>query len=172
VASGVTQTSYTQQQPCPTCAASQGQPQQQQNETTTPEPDPAPQTFGNQSTTTSGSTNTGGAPQIDPNANVPTERAERQPVESTPPAQPGPTDDATEGTETDEYDPYKVKESDGSTYFEAPKLHDPNDRTANRSIAPVKTALYKQPATYRSVSSTGRITAAQAQADAAGWTSN
>jgi hypothetical protein len=133
----------------------------------------APQsTFSGQSNAGTSSTGAGGQPQIDPNADVPVERAERQPVESTPPAQPGPGDDTPESTEKEEYDPYKVEETDGATYFEAPKLHDPNDRTVQRSIAPVKTALYKQPASYRSVSSTGRITAAQAQADATGWTSN
>jgi hypothetical protein len=54
--------------------------------------------------------------------------------------------------------------------FEAPKLHDPNDRTAQRSIAPVKTALYREPVRYHNVS-TRRVTAEQARQDAIGWTS-
>jgi hypothetical protein len=57
-----------------------------------------------------------------------------------------------------------------ATYFEAPKLFNPNDRTASRVAAPVHNAIYEKPASYRQVS-TGPITAAQAQQDAAGWTS-
>jgi hypothetical protein len=61
---------------------------------------------------------------------------------------------------------------DNSTYFEAPKLFNPKDRTAGRSIAPVRTALYEQPASMHQISAQRKaITAEQAQKDAAGWTS-
>jgi hypothetical protein len=84
-------------------------------------------------------------------------------------AQPAPGDDTTEDPEVA---PYKVN-SESSTYFEAPKLHDPNDRTAQRGVlAPVKTAIYKQAAGYRSVAAQPqRVTAEQAQQDAIGWAS-
>jgi hypothetical protein len=66
---------------------------------------------------------------------------------------------------------YDVKK-DSSTYLEAPKLFNPNDRTAQRSIAPVHTAVYNKPAGSRPISTApARITAEQAQRDAAGWTS-
>ena len=66
---------------------------------------------------------------------------------------------------------YDVKK-DSSTSLEAPKLFNPNDRTAQRSIAPVKTAVYNKPVASHSVSTAPvRITAEQAQRDAAGWTS-
>jgi hypothetical protein len=58
-----------------------------------------------------------------------------------------------------------------ATYFEAPKLFNPNDRTASRVAAPVRNALYEKPVSYRPASFTGHITAAQVQEDAAGWTS-
>ncbi len=68
-------------------------------------------------------------------------------------------------------DPYDVKKNDNATYFEAPKLF-PKDRTAQRSIAPVRTALYEQPVSYHQISTArGTITAQQAQQDAIGWTS-
>lgn len=66
---------------------------------------------------------------------------------------------------------YDVKK-DSSTSLEAPKLFNPNDRTAQRSIAPVHTAVYNKPVASQSVSTAPvRITAEQAQRDAAGWTS-
>jgi hypothetical protein len=78
-----------------------------------------------------------------------------------PPVQPQPGAD----TET---------KSDNSTYFEPPKLFNPNDRTAKRtSIAPVRTAVFEQPVSYRSTSTAkrGPVTDAQAKIDAAGWSS-
>jgi hypothetical protein len=67
---------------------------------------------------------------------------------------------------------YDVKKSDNSTYLEAPKLFNPRDRTAQRNIAPVHTALYQQPASYQQISTTRTVvTAEQAQKDATGWTS-
>jgi len=67
---------------------------------------------------------------------------------------------------------YEVKKNDNSTYLEAPKLFNPRDRTAQRSIAPVHNALYTQPASYHQVSTARTIvTADQAQKDAIGWSS-
>jgi hypothetical protein len=68
---------------------------------------------------------------------------------------------------------YDVKKGDNSTYLEAPKLFSPQDRTAQRgSIAPVHNALYKQPASFRQVSTaTTTVTAEQAHKDAEGWSS-
>jgi hypothetical protein len=57
-------------------------------------------------------------------------------------------------------------------YFEAPKLFSPNDRTAQRSIAPVKMAVYEQPIRHLHVSAKSAVvTAEQAERDAAGWRS-
>jgi hypothetical protein len=114
-----------------------------------------------------------------PDAQVPSDRTVNKPTtdgagdagslqpepagETTPPETPGadggttPPEGATNG------DP-------NATYFEAPKLFNPNDRTAKRVAAPVWKALYERPVAARQVS-TGRITAAQAERDAAGWTS-
>jgi hypothetical protein len=92
----------------------------------------------------------------------------RKPVEGTDqnaqPATPGPGEE-TNGSGT-------TTEAENATYFEAPKLFNPKDRTASRSIAPVRTALYEQPATMRPASA-GRvvITKEQAERDAEGWTS-
>jgi hypothetical protein len=108
------------------------------------------------------------------NSTVPqsTYRSDR-PTEATQPS-PQPT------PEPRSEDPYKVpsatKTSDTSTYLEAPKLWDPRDRTAQRNIAPVHTALYKQPASFRTISTAtsvkrGPVTAQQAEQNAIGWTS-
>jgi hypothetical protein len=65
-----------------------------------------------------------------------------------------------------------VKKKDNSTYLEAPKLFSPQDRTAQRSIAPVHNALYKEPASFRQVSTARTVvTAEQAHKDASGWSS-
>jgi hypothetical protein len=91
--------------------------------------------------------------------------AEKQPTNGTNgPTTPAPGDD---GTDKDLFD---TSDSDGSTFFQAPKLFDPNDRTAQRSVAPVTKAVYHKPVAYRTVS-TRPITAEQAQQDAVGWTS-
>jgi hypothetical protein len=121
-------------------------------------PTPAPQsTYGVQN----------GAPSISPGADVPTER----PQDTQRPATNGAEQDIqpVPGSDADEADPYKV-DSDSSTYFQAPKLFDPNDRTAQRSIAPVIAAVYEKPVSYRNVS-TRPITLEQAERDAAGWVS-
>jgi hypothetical protein len=159
----VTQTSHVEPA-CPHCNG--GGAPVQQNTSSPPSPEPAapPQTFG-------GSTTNGGeTPPSVPQGAAETERREQQKPETngaeTP--QPGPSDDTTETPPA--VDPYKVEPKDAGASFEAPKLHDPNDRTAQRSIAPVKNALYKQPVAYRNVS-TRRITAEQAKQDAIGWSS-
>jgi hypothetical protein len=82
----------------------------------------------------------------------------------------------TPGSEAEEkkVDPYEVKKSESGAYFEAPQLFNPKDRTArSTSIAPVRTAVYEQPVSYRQTSSASRgpITAEQARIDAIGWTS-
>jgi hypothetical protein len=88
---------------------------------------------------------------------------------ATPPSpdvQPAPSGD-TQGV-----DPYHPDKGDSSTYFEAPKLFNPKDRTASRGIAPVRTALYEQPASMLRISAQRTvITEQQAQQDAAGWSS-
>lgn len=85
---------------------------------------------------------------------------------ATPAAQPEP------GAEKSERELYKVEKGDGATYLQPPKLFDPKDRTAKRgSMAPVHTAVYQQPVSYRqtSIAPRGPISAAQAQQDAIGW---
>jgi hypothetical protein len=101
-----------------------------------------------------------------PGSNVPAER----PQEAQRPAE-GASDDIQPepGSDANGEDPYKV-DGDSSTYFQAPKLFDPSDRTARRSIAPVTTALYEKPVSYRSISAQ-RVTAEQAERDASGWIS-
>jgi hypothetical protein len=72
--------------------------------------------------------------------------------------------------------PEETQEStsgDSGALLEAPELFGPNGRTARRSAAPVRTALYEQPVSHRRVSSAKptKITAEQAARDAAGWRS-
>lgn len=134
--------------PAPSVPAPQG--------VTTPSPTPAPQsTYGTQN----------GAPSLGPGATVPERQQETQrPANGTQQeVQPEP------GSDTNGTDPYEV-DGDSSTYFQAPKLFDPNDRTAQRSIAPVITALYEKPVSYHNVVAQ-RITLEQAHLDAAGWIS-
>jgi hypothetical protein len=160
VPSGVTQTSYQQQQP--PCNCGNGQTQMQQS---TGSAERAP----DEATTRTYSTDSGNAGSTQPSVPEGTPAIERQeqkpPVNGTPETQPSPGDDSTEDPEVAPY-----LKGENSTYFEPPKLHDPNDRTAQRAIAPVKTALYKQLVAYRNVS-TQRVTAEQARQDAIGWTS-
>lgn len=135
----------------------------QPTESHSPEPAGPTQTFG------SSSSNAGAAPRIDPNANVPEQRVEQKPpTNGTNEVQPSPGDELNETNEAGVEDPYKVDPSDNSTFNEAPQLFDPNDRTVLRGPATVKTAVFKQAASYRSISARP-ITAEQAQKDAAGW---
>ena len=149
----MTQTSYVEQPACPKCANGQ----------TTGTPDVAqPRTFEPPATDTDAS-----RPSVPPETSPTPREGQKLETNDTEQPQPGPVD---ETNETPAEDPYKVDNTESSTMFEAPKLHDPNDRTAQRHIAPVKTALYKQPVAYRNVS-TQRVTAEQARKDAIGWTS-
>jgi len=94
-----------------------------------------------------------------------------RPTDATPPQSPVTPEP---NSDSEKVDPYKVK-SDSSTYFEPPKLFNPNDRTAKRgSVAPVRTAVYEQRVSYRNTStaSRGPISDAQAKIDAAGWSSS
>jgi hypothetical protein len=127
---------------------------------------PAPQQAAEQTFSTgNGTTTDNTAPSITPGASVPIQREEQRPVTNGSDAQqPAPGDD------TNGYDPYDTDNSDPSTYLQPPKLFDPNDRTAQRRIAPVTTALYQKPVSYRSVS-TQPVTAQQVKQDALGWTS-
>jgi hypothetical protein len=62
---------------------------------------------------------------------------------------------------------------DNSTYLQPPALFSPNDRTAQRVMAPVHSAVYEQPASYRPISTAPiKITAEQARQDAEGWSSS
>jgi hypothetical protein len=119
---------------------------------------------------TGGSSGVNPPPDLPSDANVPEVR--RKPTtEEADKLSPGPADENTPA-EAPGTTPPAGDATDGtpSTYFEAPKLFIPNDRTAARVAAPVRKALYERPVAARQVS-TGRITAAQAERDAAGWTS-
>jgi hypothetical protein len=65
--------------------------------------------------------------------------------------------------------PQKGPMDGGSTNLEAPKLLSPQDRTAQRSAAPVWTAVYNKPASGKTVIQT--VSREQAIDDAAGWVS-
>jgi hypothetical protein len=151
----VTQTSYQQPSTCATCNG-------QHQPVVIQQASPAQPTYGNGSA--SGATGNGSAPSIEPNASVPIQREEQRPVTDGAEAQPAPGDDSNG------FDPYDPASSENSTYLQPPKLFDPNDRTAQRHIAPVTTALYQKPVSYRNVS-TQPVTAQQVKQDAIGWTS-
>jgi hypothetical protein len=121
-------------------------------------PTPAPQsTYGGQNS----------APTLDPGADVPAERQQdtQRPATNGDPQEVAPQP----GSDTNQEDPYEVN-GDSSTYFQAPKLFDPNDRTAQHGIAPVTTALYQKPVSYRQVT-VERTSQQQAELDAVGWIS-
>jgi hypothetical protein len=114
--------------------------------------------------------NDGREPELAPGEQVAPERTYKRPANggSQQEIQPEPGNDASEG------EIEKVLEGDGaesSTYFEPPKLFDLNDRTARRTIGPVRTAIYRGPVTHRPVSAPRTITAERAREDAIGWTS-
>jgi hypothetical protein len=115
--------------------------------------------------------NGAGQPELAPESQVPQERIQNRPAtdDSQQPIQPVPGND--NGAE-DELE--KVLEGDNqgsSTYFEAPKLFNPKDRTAMRHRSSVRTALYERPVTYRHASTAQPVSAEQARRDAAGWVS-
>ncbi|MCH8840745.1 MAG: hypothetical protein IH831_08750, partial [Planctomycetes bacterium] len=57
-----------------------------------------------------------------------------------------------------------LPEGDSSTYFEAPKLFDPRDRTANRPSVGVHNAVYRQQVTNQAASHVP-----VSEVDANGW---
>ena len=93
------------------------------------------------------------------------------------PARPGDLDAPAkeEADPFDEFDPGPAGEVDPSTYFNAPRLLDPSDRTAVRSRSRKPTvdvwqAVYRKPATASQVSQTSaRRARTQAEIDAEGW---
>jgi hypothetical protein len=109
-------------------------------------------------------------PELAPGEQVAPERTYRRPTNggAQQEVQPEPGRDANE----DELE--SVLEGDGaesSTYFEPPKLFDLNDRTARKSIAPVRRAIYQKRVTHSTISMPRSVTAQRAQQDAIGWTS-
>jgi hypothetical protein len=96
-------------------------------------------------------------PALPPNVTVPTERTLREaekPVPAEPPLQPEPQADATD---------------DSATNLQAPKLFDPNDRTAERHMAPVRTAIYHK--LSGAEPSVQPISWQQVERNAEGWSS-
>lgn len=162
--STVVQASYQQPSGC-NCGTQGSQPSTYVSPSAAPAPQPTPAAApANGAGQTSPSTS---SPEPKPNYDV-----NRPATEANPPAngaQPSP------GSETeDKVDPYEVKKPESGAYFEAPQLFNPKDHTArSTSIAPVRTAVYHQPASYRAASTAprGPITAEQARRDAIGWTS-
>lgn len=61
-------------------------------------------------------------------------------------------------------DPAPLPEEDASTYFEAPKLFSPQDRSASRPSVDVRDAVYRRPAVYQGVSQSVDV-----DTDANGW---
>jgi hypothetical protein len=121
----------------------------------------------------------GPAPEIAPGESVSPERTFQKPTTNggtAPQQDPGPTGETppatppANGEGTDALDDVLNGGDTDSTYFEAPKLFNPKDRTATRVTVPVWQAIYERPVAHRQASN-GPITAAQAQRDAAGWTS-
>lgn len=157
----VTQASY-EQPACATCNGSSPVHVQQEPPAPSPEPATPPPTFAQPSATGASE-----KPALPADSSVPGEQQQNKPPTNGAESQPGPGEDTGA---TPEKELYKVENTDSATMFQAPKLHDPNDRTALRSIAPVKNALYKQPVSYRDVSMR-RVSAEQARQDAIGWTS-
>jgi hypothetical protein len=99
-------------------------------------------------------------PELAPNESPPAERTFRK--EETPDVTPDPY--AVPDDESD------LQDSGSATYFEAPQLFNPSDRSAARPATPVWQAVYHKPVDERTVA-TQPVTWQQAQQDAAGWTS-
>jgi hypothetical protein len=123
-------------------------------------------------------TDSGPAPSLAPEAEVGARSVQKQETDSTglPETVPGPADETPSaappenGDNGDPLDEALKGNDPNAGYFEAPRLHNPNDRAAHGVQAPVWRAIYEKPVLPRQVS-TGRITAEQAKRDAAGWTS-
>ena len=99
-------------------------------------------------------------PTLDPNSAMPGERTFRQSDKLSPPPEPA----------SDELDNHTPSSQDSSTHIEAPRLFNPNDRTAQRQIGPVHTAVYHKPVAKTSTT-TRTATWQLPQHDADGWTS-
>jgi len=151
----VTQASYQAPPSCESAATTYSPPAIAQPQPATPAPQPSAPPTPEQ------------RPTLDPTPQPQAQNSTSKfPVENTskPPQQP-----AQPASSHPEYD---VKKKDNSTFLEAPKLFSPQDRTAQRNIAPVHNALYTQPASYRQVSTAKTVvTAEQAHKDAIGWSS-
>jgi hypothetical protein len=112
--------------------------------------------------TSGSSTSSEPSPTLAPDANVAPERSTietQKPVPADPPLQPEPA-----STDT----------TDESATFQAPKLLDPNDRTAERHMAPVWTAVYHKVGGAAPAAQPIAVQASsqsQAERDAVGWTS-
>ena len=162
---GVSQTTY-QSSGCTTCNG--GRPQQGgQSGTTIVVPNGTVVTPGGQQQPMPA--NGGAQPMIGPTEQVPQERTYQRPAdENGPNITPEPAGDIN-GSPADYPN---GTEGNNATFFEAPKLFNPKDRTANRRIAPVRTALYEQPVGYAPAAVVRtKITAQQAAQDATGWIS-
>ena len=173
-AGAVSQAGYQESVGCPSCSvASQGALQQGTYGPQQGTYGPQQGTYGSQQGSygmppASGS----GQPELAPESQVPQERIQNRPTteNNQQPIQPAPGND--NGAEDELEKVLEGDDQDSSTYFEAPKLFNPKDRTALRSTGAVRTALYERPVTYRQVSSAARpVTAEQAKRDAAGWVS-
>ena len=89
-----------------------------------------------------------------------------------------PIDDGLEEDLLKKFDPGPSStDSDPNTFYNAPRLLDPRDRTAARSYnqsrkptVDVWTAVYRGPTKHRNVSQSGRRARTQAEIDADGWT--
>ena len=171
-ACGVTQASYQQPSECPTCNGGQSTYQSSQGGTTIVVPNGTVVTPGSQQPD---QYNIGGAqPELDPSVQVGPRETQRpvngqqQQQQQQEPVEPAPgTDD--DGVEQG----FEGEPGDNGAYWEAPQLFmNPNDRTAQRQIGRVQTAVYKQPVSHRRASAVRtKITAQQAAQDAIGWTS-
>jgi hypothetical protein len=65
-----------------------------------------------------------------------------------------------------------LQDKDGQSFFDAPQLFDPQDKTVKYSPAPVHRAVYQRPAgTSPDRVTTRPITFEKSQRDAVGWTS-
>jgi hypothetical protein len=111
-------------------------------------------------------------PSLDLDELVPRERS----MDVQKPVTPEPAPSSKNGTDENGTDENGFDASDESANFQAPKLLDPNDRTAQRHMAPVWTAVYHRvggaaPAVHPISHSEPASGAEQAEADAEGWTS-
>lgn len=167
----VTQASY--QEPaapgCSNCSA---------NATAPPTTYAAPTPIAKEPTLAAPSTSSSAGPVTPPPSlpSTPAATSTQKPAAENPPASstaPAGTAPATNGA-PDKDSPYYVPKKEGSTYFEAPQLFSPKDRTAQRGVlVPVRTAVYEQPVSYQKTTAAKRttVTAAQAAQDAIGWSS-